>query len=235
MDIRDFMIETTRRCNFRCDHCLRGDAQNIDLTPKILDAFFTRNHITGFGVVTFSGGEPALCPEIMHYFLEQCKRRNITIESFYIVTNGSVASDSFLAILVKLYAYCDEKDACTVRISNDQYHQNEVLYRRKAETFKAFTFLEDGRNHIESNHLIPEGRAKFYQLATNLDNDPMETIEVNGDGYIEEGYLYLNAKGDILTTGNLSFHRQGYNTLGNVMDTDLQTMFNDPKNRRFLD
>ena len=32
-------IEVTRRCNMCCAHCLRGDAESIDIQEKYIDAF----------------------------------------------------------------------------------------------------------------------------------------------------------------------------------------------------
>ena len=32
-------IEVTRRCNMCCAHCLRGDAESIDIQEKCIDAF----------------------------------------------------------------------------------------------------------------------------------------------------------------------------------------------------
>lgn len=32
-----FMFEVTRRCNFQCEHCMRGDAQNVDLSESAID------------------------------------------------------------------------------------------------------------------------------------------------------------------------------------------------------
>lgn len=29
-------IEVTRRCNMKCNHCLRGDAQNLDISTAVL-------------------------------------------------------------------------------------------------------------------------------------------------------------------------------------------------------
>ena len=30
--VESLVIEVTRRCNMRCEHCLRGDAQNLDIS-----------------------------------------------------------------------------------------------------------------------------------------------------------------------------------------------------------
>ena len=31
------IFEVTRRCNLSCEHCLRGDAQNLDMTKETVD------------------------------------------------------------------------------------------------------------------------------------------------------------------------------------------------------
>jgi len=36
IEIEDLVIETTRRCNMACPHCLRGPAQNADMPAKYL-------------------------------------------------------------------------------------------------------------------------------------------------------------------------------------------------------
>ena len=33
-------FEVTRRCNLVCKHCMRGKAQNIDLSKEMVDDFF---------------------------------------------------------------------------------------------------------------------------------------------------------------------------------------------------
>ena len=39
--IDHLLVEITRKCQLRCAHCLRGDAQNINLSPKIIYVFLT--------------------------------------------------------------------------------------------------------------------------------------------------------------------------------------------------
>ena len=52
------VIEVTRRCNMQCRHCLRGDAQNVDISNEIIDRFFD-GFADGAVIenVVFSGGE----------------------------------------------------------------------------------------------------------------------------------------------------------------------------------
>ena len=51
------VIEVTRRCNMQCRHCLRGDAQNVDISNEIIDRFFD-GFADGAVIenVVFSGG-----------------------------------------------------------------------------------------------------------------------------------------------------------------------------------
>lgn len=38
-DANNVVIEITRRCNMCCAHCLRGDAENVDIQEKYINAF----------------------------------------------------------------------------------------------------------------------------------------------------------------------------------------------------
>lgn len=37
MQLNELILEITRKCNAHCDHCLRGNAQNIDMDDSIID------------------------------------------------------------------------------------------------------------------------------------------------------------------------------------------------------
>jgi len=39
-ELEYLVIEVTRRCNLRCDHCLRGDPQNLDLDVSLVSRLF---------------------------------------------------------------------------------------------------------------------------------------------------------------------------------------------------
>ena len=41
------IFEVTRRCNLSCEHCLRGDAQNLDMTKETVDKVL--DHIESIG------------------------------------------------------------------------------------------------------------------------------------------------------------------------------------------
>ena len=60
LNVRSLAIETTRRCNMQCEHCMRGDAQNKDMSMETLDRLFRR--LGRIIEIVPTGGEPALNP-----------------------------------------------------------------------------------------------------------------------------------------------------------------------------
>lgn len=127
-DANNVVIEITRRCNMCCAHCLRGDAENVDIQKKyinaFLDSFSGRRYI---GTIVFTGGEISLNIPAIRYTLKAVKERNISVGSFYMVTNGKAVDkmeDLALASL-EWWNYCDEKDEylCGLCISSDNFHE----------------------------------------------------------------------------------------------------------------
>lgn len=117
-------VELTRRCNLKCAHCYRGDAQDADITPEIIDAFL--DHTQAIYQLSFVGGEPTLNLEGMRYFLESMKRHNVFLTSVSYVTNGTIRTQELIDIIRDYSAYMrpfvlpeiDIKTAIRIHISN---------------------------------------------------------------------------------------------------------------------
>lgn len=52
------ILEVTRKCNLHCAHCLRGDAQCVDMSKSTIDKLMPM--LGKVSSVTFTGGEPSL-------------------------------------------------------------------------------------------------------------------------------------------------------------------------------
>ena len=58
LSFANLAIEVTRKCNMHCAHCMRGDAQNADISEGKLSKFLSQ--VNFIGSLTITGGEPTL-------------------------------------------------------------------------------------------------------------------------------------------------------------------------------
>ena len=209
--LKNLMIETTRRCNMSCGHCLRGDAQNIDINPSYIDNLF--QYVDDIEVLGISGGEPSLFPNGIQAIIDSAKKYNVSIECFGIVTNGKKATESFLFSVMELYNYCSIPKNCCLQISTDDYHEKI----NKKNICESLPFYHSKREYIS---VIPEGKGieivgmkdqkKFFK--THL-----RPIDIQPEYFFHapccihnviENMIYLNAIGDILPSCELSYKTQ---------------------------
>jgi len=214
MNINNLIVEVTRKCNLYCDHCLRGDAMNMNLKKEYVDSLL--DQVDSIGNLCFSGGEPSLNVPIMEYFLERCKSRGIDINHFYIATNGVNVPESFVLFCLKLYSYCDDKDFCLLQVSNDRYHMDIADFNLdllKGLSFFGKKFEKDYHNYYNGSGLIGEGRA-----ASNTSAHKPITVdnEMTLEDFENECEVYLNCKGEIINGCNWSFSSQKKHKLCDV-------------------
>ena len=203
---KQLSIEITRRCNMSCAHCMRGDAQNIDI-----DQHHIRNILKNFKSIqhfNITGGEPSLNTSAIRYILTQLKHYKIHVYDFYIVTNGSPASISkeFINVCSELYEYQEEKDKnhTMLDMSDDKYHNTQ--YQQKViDTLSQYPFF-GLRNQTENIFLFKEGRCAVGH------SNPIHPIYLTTTDYVY-GDIYLNAEGNVLSNGDLSYKRQQDNVL----------------------
>ena len=78
IEISDLVIEVTRRCNFNCDHCLRGSTQRKDMDISICEKLVSELQLRRkIFALTLSGGEPFLKPQLMRNIIFEINPENI--------------------------------------------------------------------------------------------------------------------------------------------------------------
>lgn len=221
MNIDNLVIEVTRRCNMACGHCLRGDAQGKDITPQII-----KKAIEGLdyiSTVTFSGGEPGLNPGAIFAFIDACKNAGVVVGSFYVATNGKIATDEFIRALMELYLFCDDNEISQVAISRSDEHGMSGQDPDAIERLKCLRFAED-RNYLKYDNYINEGRAvELNELNGTIDtarNLEPDTFEIDEYG-ISDGTIYINVNGDIIPGCDFSYESQEKLKLGNVSERGI--------------
>src|SRR6056297_1504881 len=133
----NIIIELTRDCNLRCDHCLRGEPQKMHIQKKLVETLFQA--VPEIYNLTLSGGEPALVPEKINMVTNLIKKHKVDVLSFYIATNGTIASNKFLCSVLNLWGTCTDNEASQLHISNDSFH-NKDLIEKNLNRFQALSF-----------------------------------------------------------------------------------------------
>lgn len=127
------IIEITRRCNMSCSHCLRGDAENVDLISMDIDNVLDQTEAIGKLVVT--GGEPTLNLAGIQYLANGIVRRGIPLMRVEIITNALIFDERFTAVVKRFseivhltqqrgYGRTDREPwRVSIGVSLDRYHE----------------------------------------------------------------------------------------------------------------
>lgn len=216
-------IEVTRKCNMSCAHCLRGKAQNLDVNTLYIDKLL--QHVQYINTIVFTGGEPSLNVPAIEYTLQKCKELEISVGSFYIVTNGKADPLPLALACLKWYAYCDDTEdgLCGLALSSDMFHEyidehNEAILRG----LKFFT--EDKNTDFNRVSLINEGNAVELHGFNKVDADERH-CELDVEQFADEtqiySCIYLSANGDIKTDCDVAYTNDNY-TIGNLNKESFQ-------------
>ena len=216
VNVNFLILEVTRRCNECCEHCLRGDAQLVDMDKEVIDRLL--KSVSCVSSVTFSGGEPTLNLPLIHYFFEKAKECNVEIGSFAVITNGKENQMELAQLLLQHYPDMTEPEYCYLAVSEDQFHESVPK-----NILSAFSFYEkraEGR-------LIAEGRAKDNFPDAFVKGSADWSIEAFGGMlYVDE--LYVNAYGQIFPDCDLSYETQDKEgskmRAGSLLDEDVYTL-----------
>ena len=207
--IDSLIIEVTRRCNMSCSHCLRGDAENVDMDIKYVDTLFSK--IDQIYTLTFTGGEPSLVPDIIHQVLDSANRNDVEITNFYLVTNSKKITMEFIQVLLRIYQeyhnFYNEEDMPIIQWSNDIYHDEDEIDKEGLRLLKALKFASPRNKKNDAEYsLIDQGKASLYYACDRV-VEPDE-FEIEEDEYsitIREGSLYLDCNGYLIAGCDWSY------------------------------
>lgn len=225
-------LEVTRRCNMQCKHCLRGDAQDADMSFDTIDAAL--NGVTSIDCLTLTGGEPTLNISAMQHALDYCKQHDILLYGFFIATNGKIVTDEFMHFILDLYLYCchcdpclfEEDWRCTVALSQDDFHDkipDENIWKLKAlsvySDMKAIKYRKSNEANYNATMLIDRGRASSLSGYEKLKRPIVTEFEVernqNGSYNIDDTVL-ITVNGNVIPDCDYSYGMEDDISIGNV-------------------
>jgi len=201
------LIEVTRRCNLKCEHCIRGKAENRDITQDVINRIANE---CDDEIVTLTGGEPTLS------------------KNLWTILRGSGFKPSILAIVSnfqvwkkKWWTECLEYCSCHgielhIAMSDnpwtqEQQEKRDLNYMKlKALTEQYSVECSMSKRKMDWNSkIINEGYAEdncigSVSLETYEDLDDVKhdmTVTVDGDIIPVCNYSYKRAK--LLSLGNI--------------------------------
>lgn len=165
-------LELTRKCNLKCLHCMKGEAQEIDMEYRYIDSIFEQINVVY--KLSLAGGEITLALDKMRYVLESCKRHDVYIEKLYLVTNGIIMSEEFLNIWDDFLSYVQLPKESRIVISSDKYHRMSSGMSNN-EFKKHCSFYRRGKKNVVLLQDVASNPRNIYRVG-RLEKNPISKI-----------------------------------------------------------
>ncbi|NLL44729.1 MAG: radical SAM protein [Mollicutes bacterium] len=240
LELHSVAFEVTRRCNLKCvGFCMRGEAQNFDMTKEMVDAFFdteSRGYILdSIHNLYFTGGEPTLKPEIIIYTINKIIEENIPVCNITMVTNGQLfvleLVDAFNRFnkyrswyvknklqtgkeirLSEIIEYIMNKNYAKIVFSTDRFHA--PIPENIRNLYSIYTKEVKLMDYAVKDEYIV--RIGLSSIGKDFKKEECEYDKVTEDHLIIWKNVYMTAKGDIMFGGDGSYQYIDDNIIGQV-------------------
>lgn len=236
-------IEITRKCNFACEHCMRGDAQNITITKEIIDRIFEEiQDVKGF--INLTGGEPLIAIDMIEYFVNKLIESKWEPSFLGFVTNGNVVSSN-QKIIDLLCRLAEKKNIkCSIGISIDEFHTkfdkenatakltydffiDELKKRNKytTEPTKGKVFIEYQETHDNFKSI---GRFEKYKFEKHPTLNVIPCLKNQNSHFIDienntiHCLISILANGDICNISDYSYEEIKNLSIGNLLKSNFK-------------
>lgn len=203
-------LELTRRCNSRCEHCMRGDAQAKDLSDDSIDSYFSK--VTDIFTLTLTGGEVSLVPKKIIKITDAIKEHGTRVTHVGILTNGLYIRQPFIDAIKALKEVIG---SFAIEFSCDPFH-------RKVDAANIALVKEGLGQSVKfrtNPYILASGRASRLKVV-NAVNYPWKYWFLNG--WVMEP-VYLNANGDLVGTDTSYADQESY-IISKVSDMSYQKL-----------
>lgn len=225
---RSLMLEITRECNLKCEHCMRGDAQNVTMSKEMIEKILSQ-----VGLVerlSFTGGEPFLKPDLIEYVVDYIIQNNLNIMSLGAVTNGAVPEENMLRCIQAFNRFSEwaykkyHGSGCAIAFSNDIYHGTNA--EELVEKYKPYgnEYMNIDCQSKEDHILAYMGKSQNLNIKCKCTcHECIHSLEMDENGMIL-CLIQISAKGALLVGGNISYDLEDMESVGNVMTDNLDNM-----------
>ena len=214
MILDNLYIEITRNCTIECEHCLRGDRENKNMSVETLDNILKQ--VKQVQILLLSGGEPLMAIDILEKLPKLIKKYKIRIGIIGIISNGTICSKRHIEALQSLKEQCDELQFV---LSSDLFHRLEWkrlgIEEKVKENYETYKNLFEMRKFLDDDRyknvvLRLKGRAKritkerIFEITKNeyihyqfIDTNEEER-QIQVDGEKVHGKVCIDVNGNIV-------------------------------------
>ena len=242
--LHDLAIETTRRCNMKCEHCMRGESQNIDASKEIIDRILNNDEIKRIDHICFSGGEPTLNPNIIIYAIDKIIAENIDVFEIVMVTNGQIFNKDLVDAFNRFNEYRNQRNRLelTSLYNNLDKDDLENMIQENTDGHVRITFSID-RFHYPISQEIKDKYQKYTKgiKITEKDVEDKDIYKTgfssigkdfnyklgelrycqDGEDYMVIDNIYITATGFITSEGMGQYLDMDKINMGNLSNTTL--------------
>lgn len=253
---KEFAFEVTRRCNMKCPHCMRGQAENHTISKEVVDKAL--DNVAIIGRLLLTGGEPFLEPEMIEYIFDGIIKRKIPLMSVNIVTNGTILDKRIAKSYNKITDYITEtvgvrmgwdkkqlRAIGQISVSNDNFHDDIDItktlkfYREHLNQHTIITKespVKDG----ETDYILYLGNAKTATLGENQKYRYMITpyrvsffYDDSNNNIAIDTMIQVGWDGKVLIGEDSSYEQQDRCNYGNILEKPISQLltegaFNEP-------
>ena len=243
--LNDLAIETTRKCNMKCEHCMRGLSQNINITPALIDMIFDNAEISSINHICFSGGEPTLNPNIIIYTINKIINENLDVAEIAMVTNGQIFNKDLADAFNRFNDYRNQKTKEQLKMHYSKLDEEilDGLIQANTNSHVRITFSND-RFHYPIRQEVKDSYKKMCKgariteyaiddkdiyktgFANTGKNFDYKLDQINyckdGDFYLVIDNIYITAKGYMTSEGMGQYTDMDRINMGHISDTTLQ-------------
>ena len=212
VEIDNFIIEASRKCNLQCAHCLRGAARRDNLdTDKLCEFLYQVSYID---LLTIGGGEPALALDVLDKIYDTIRLSDTVVGNIYVVTSGTYKTMELFEWWLHMMEICDDNELSKFTFSYDKWHTwalNGYQEKRRDSNFLKIEealmlrgiedkLVKHSQEEWSDIRLIKMGRAKDFghrEVTPNF-------IDVE-EGRVTEVDMYFAANGEIYSSCDLSY------------------------------
>lgn len=215
ISLKYLAFEVTRLCNEFCKMCMRGEAEDVNMTEDIVDRVLLDNCIQDVETIMFTGDEPTLNEKLICYIVELIMKHKIPVRHLSIVTNAKKFPKDTLEVFKDYQRYAkinNLKCNITINFANDVFHEKypEIIGEYQSK-YPQFQYEFKGLDFIWKTGRAEHGDKFEYKII------PMYIQTVMGYLWVMNT-LYVTAKGNYETMGDGMYKDMDRIHMGSVHD-----------------